>query len=104
MAKLLKILCRGVPWGVMGCDRGVIWLIYMHFGAVECQKLLILVPWGVQIVNVNLKDTFDGKTTFIWCRGVSWSHMVNIHTFWCRRVSLIINFVAHGVFKLLMSI
>ena len=37
-----------------------------------CQQLLILVPWGVQIVNVNLKDTFDGKTTLIWCRVVPW--------------------------------
>ena len=65
--------CRGVPWG------GVIWLIYIHFGAVGCQHLLRLVSWGVQIVNVNLKDTFDGKTTLIWCRGVplvSWGLIV----------------------------
>ena len=61
--------CRGVPWGVI---VGVIWLIYKHFGAVGCQQLLILVPWGVQIANVNLKDTFDGKTTCIWCLGVPW--------------------------------
>ena len=74
-------------------------------------------PRGVQIVNVNLKDTFDGKTTLIWCCGVplvSWgvvgyrgvwlSHMVNIHTFWRHGVSLIISFGAHGVYKLLMSI
>ena len=64
--------CHGVSWGAVGCDRGVIWLINIHFGAVGCQQLLILVPWGVQIVNVNLKDTFDGKTTLIWCRGVPW--------------------------------
>ena len=30
-------------------------------------------------------------------RGVSWGHMVNIHTFWCHGVSTIINFVAMGV-------
>ena len=35
-----------------------------------CQQLLISVPWGVQIVKTNLKDTFHGKTTKIWCRGV----------------------------------
>ena len=37
--------------------------VYIHFGALGCEQLLILVPWGVQIVNVNLKVTFDGKTT-----------------------------------------
>ena len=73
--KTTLIWCRGVPWvsrGAVGCDCGVIWLIYINFGAVGCQQLLILVPWGVQIVNVNLKDTFDGKTTLIWCLGVPW--------------------------------
>ena len=40
--------------------RGVSTII--NFGAMVCQQLLILVPWGVQIVNINLKDTFDGKT------------------------------------------
>ena len=43
------------------------------FCAVGCQQLSILVSLGVQIVNVNFKDTFDCKNTFIWCRGVPWS-------------------------------
>ena len=69
MVKLLKIWCRGVPWGVVGAvgclsyGNNIIWQIKIHFGALGYQKLLILVLWGVQTVIVNLKDTFDGKTT-----------------------------------------
>ena len=30
-------------------------------------------------------------------RGVSWGYMVNIHTFWCRGVSTLINLMSWGV-------
>ena len=75
MVQLLKILCRGVPWvswGAVGL-RSWGYMVNIHtFWCCGCQKLLILVLWVVQIVNVNLNDTFDGKTTFIWCHGVPW--------------------------------
>ena len=77
---------HGVSWGAVGCDQGVIWLIYIHFDAVRCQQLLILVPWGVKIVKVDLKDTFDGKTTLIWCRGVPW---VSWGAVGCRGVGVV---------------
>ena len=63
--------CRGVPWGVIVGSYG--FKIYIHFGAVGCQQLLILVPWGVQIVNVNLTKThLMVKLLKPWCRGVPW--------------------------------
>ena len=54
MIKLLKIWCRGA----------VDHMVNIHtFWCRGCQQLLVLVPWGVQIVNIYLKDTFDDKTT-----------------------------------------